>query len=768
MRIPSRIALSLISILLCSVTTSEAQVPGLINYQGRVAVGSVNFDGTGQFKFALVNAAGTTTYWSNDGTSTAGGEPTAAVSLTVAKGRYSVLLGDTSLANMTAAIPASIFNNNDVRLRIWFNDGSHGSQRLLPDQRFGASGYALVAGTVADGSITAAKIANGAVGSSQIASGAIGSSQLASGITLAGTTAGTFSGPLTGNVTGNVSGTAASAASFTGALVGDVTGTQGATVVSTVGGNTASFIATGATLANAATDSNAASKIVKRDGIGDFVTRSITLAGSLKLASTTASTVGTIMQNGAPILHSFGGANFFAGDGCGNFSLTGTSNTAVGKDCFSSNTTGASNAAFGRSTLNANTTGNGNSAFGGAALLSNTTGSANCAFGSNALLNNLDGIYNSAVGYQALQDNTSGSSNCAMGLQALLRNTTGSENTGIGFQALSLNTTGGSNTAVGNGALYSSTTASNNVAVGNSALFSNTTGFYNAALGYVALMANTVGRYNAAVGAGALQLNATGDSNTAVGYQAANSGTAASGLTALGFQALKIATASDNTGVGYQALNAVTTGTGNIALGVQAGTALTTGNNNIAIGNSGVAGDTGTTRIGTLQTRAFIAGISGVTSSGGAAVFINPSGQLGTVTSSRRFKDNIQDMGEGSEAILALRPVSFRYKPEIDPKTIPQFGLIAEEVNEVNPDLVVRDDKGVIQTVRYEQVNAMLLNEFLKDHRRANARDVEITELKKRLAEMEARDKEREERLRRIEQLFLPAATNVSSSADVQ
>jgi len=145
-------------------------------------------------------------------------------------------------------------------------------------------------------------------------------------------------------------------------------------------------------------------------------------------------------------------------------------------------------------------------------------------------------------------------------------------------------------------------------------------------------------------------------------------------------------------------------------------------------------------------------------------VFINSNGQLGTLTSSRRFKDNIQSMDKASESLLALRPVTFRYKPEIDAKRIPQWGLIAEEVNEVNPELVVRDENGVIQTVRYEQVNAMLLNEFLKDHRRAEAKDAEIASLqednvamKKRLAELEARDQAREARLVKLEQ-FIPTA----------
>src|SRR5437773_3076134 len=134
--------------VLLLASSAHAQVPQIINYQGRVLVGPINFNGTGQFKFALVNATGSTTFWSNNGTSTAGSEPTAAVSLSVSNALYSVLLGDTSIPNMTVAIPLSVFNNSDVRLRVWFNDGTHGSQLLTPDQRISAVGYAMIAGTV--------------------------------------------------------------------------------------------------------------------------------------------------------------------------------------------------------------------------------------------------------------------------------------------------------------------------------------------------------------------------------------------------------------------------------------------------------------------------------------------------------------------------------------------------------------------------------------------------------------------------------------------
>jgi len=639
----------------------SAQVPQLINYQGRVAVGTVNFEGSGQFKFALVNADGTTTYWSNDGTSSAGSEPSAAVALTVTKGLYSVLLGDATLANMTL-VPATVFSHDDVRLRVWFNDGTHGSQLLTPDQRIAAVGYATMA----------AGVPNGAVTSSMIASGAVGSTQLGSGLTLGGTTSGTFSGNLAGNATTATSATSATTAgSFTGALAGNVTGTQGATVVAAVGGVTAANVASGANFANAATNANTPGTIVKRDASGNFSAGSITAAGSLILPATDSSgNVGVIIQNGTALIHTYGGSgNFFAGYGAGNFTTAGCNNTASGYNALHSNTGG------------------------------------------------FDPLHNPP-------DLNRGWSNTASGYSALAANTTGSSNTASGSYSLESNTTGDDNIATGSLALGSNTTGSQNVATGFFAMLSNTTGWRNTAYGSYALVGNSAGSQNTACGWSALEYNATGSFNTALGN-----------------------------GAGGQ----ISTGSNNIALGSGAGSLLTSGDNNIDIGSAGIAGEANTIRVGTAQTSTFIAGISGATSSGGAAVFVNASGQLGTLTSSRRFKQNIADMNAASETILSLRPVTFQYKPEIDSKGVPQFGLIAEEVNELNPDLVVRDDKGMIQTVRYEQVNAMLLNEFLKDHRRAEAKDVEIGELKKRLAEIQAKDKESEARIARLESL-LPLA----------
>jgi hypothetical protein len=274
-----------------------------------------------------------------------------------------------------------------------------------------------------------------------------------------------------------------------------------------------------------------------------------------------------------------------------------------------------------------------------------------------------------------------------------MSNTTGVRNTANGFAALNSNTTGERNTATGRAALTFNTTGNNNTADGHDALFSNGSGIRNTATGSFALFSNTTGPDNTAIGYFALFSNTTGNSNTASGYDA---------------------------------LLNNTTGIGNIALGNFAGANLTTGDNNIDIGNQGVAGEAGTIRIGVVgtQTATYIAGIMGKTVPRSTPVFINANGQLGTVTSSARFKDEIKPMDKVSEALLALRPVTFRYKPELDPNGIPQFGLVAEEVEKVNPDLVVRDADGKPYTVRYDAVNAMLLNEFLKEHRK-------VEELKK-------------------------------------
>ena len=292
--------------------------------------------------------------------------------------------------------------------------------------------------------------------------------------------------------------------------------------------------------------------------------------------------------------------------------------------------------------------------------------------------------------------------NTAEGQNVLLSLTTGTYNTGVGFSSLSVTTTSKFNTGVGAGTLLANI-ADNNTATGAGALLSNTTGAFNTANGAFALFTNTVGTSNTANGAFALLGNTTGVENTANGYRALSGNATGVGNTAYGSQAL-----------------VQSTGSNNIALGVHAGFNISTGSNNIHIGNVGAGNESGTLRISdNNQTKTFIAGINGVNQGSPTAVFINTlTGQLGTTppASSRRYKKEIKPMDTASEAVLALKPVSFHYKS--DNIQTPQFGLIAEDVADVNPDLVVRDENGEIYTVRYDAVNAMLLNEFLKEHRK--------------------------------------------------
>ena len=334
------------------------------------------------------------------------------------------------------------------------------------------------------------------------------------------------------------------------------------------------------------------------------------------------------------------------------------------------------------------------------------TGNSNTAVGSISLVSNGSANYNTAVGAAALNNNY-GNSNTASGYAALALNTSGTENTAIGSEALRgssdaghANAVGSFNTATGARALYSNHDGGVNVAAGYKALEANVGGFYNVASGGFALGNNTSGSYNVATGANALYYNNTGGTNTATGHQA---------------------------------LQNNISGSNNVAVGYQAGNNLTTGSNNIAIG-AGVlatAGESNTTRIGkTTQKKTFIGGIYNKTVASGVGVIVNSSGQLGTVQSSARYKDDIRPMDKASEEILALKPVTFRYKEELDPDKIPQFGLIAEDVEKVDPDLVVRDENGKINTVRYEAVNAMLLNEFLKEHSRVQKDESTIAELR--------------------------------------
>src|SRR6266480_2697115 len=264
----------------------------------------------------------------------------------------------------------------------------------------------------------------------------------------------------------------------------------------------------------------------------------------------------------------------------------------------------------------------------------------------------------------------------AEGCNALALLTTGAGNTGVGWYSLFFGSTNNFNTGIGAGTLVLNT-GDSNTAVGAAALLLNTTGGNNTAVGTDALVHNDTGGYNTAIGAGALANNIDSNRSVAVGLGALTN----------------------------------STGSNNVALGYQAGFNQTTGSNNVYIGYQ-IAGTAG------QSNACYIASIFNQTSFLGSPVFIDANSKLGTLTSSKRFKEEIKPMDKASDALFALKPVTFRYKKEIDPAGTSQLGLVAEEVEKVNPDLVVRDKQGKAYSVRYDQVNAMLLNEFLKEHRR--------------------------------------------------
>jgi trimeric autotransporter adhesin len=335
----------------------------------------------------------------------------------------------------------------------------------------------------------------------------------------------------------------------------------------------------------------------------------------------------------------------------------------------------------------------GNTAEGQNALLSLTTGQYNTGIGIFSALSLTDGNFCTGIGAGTLLANTA-DENTATGAGALLNNTTGEENTANGTFALVSNTEGNQNTAVGDNALFSNTEAGFNTATGHSALFSNTSGSSNTANGQSALFDNT-----------------TGDSNVAVGFIAL----------------------SNNTG-----------GSGNIALGAGAGFNVTSADNVICIGALGA----------NVSNRCYIGHIRGATvgNGDGINVIVDSDGQLGTSNSSRRFKKDIKPMDQTSEAILTLKPVTFHYK-NLDSKkagNTPQFGLIAEDVAEVNPDLVVRDADGKPFTVRYDAVNAMLLNEFLKEHKKVEDLETTVAQQQKGMEVLTAQLKEQAAQIQKV------------------
>jgi hypothetical protein len=434
--------------------------------------------------------------------------------------------------------------------------------------------------------------------------------------------------------------------------------------------------------------------------------------------------------------------NFNTGVGGGALALNNAdSNTAVGAAALLLNTSGTLNTATGTDALVFNDTGSNNTAMGAFALFSNTA-SGNTAIGANALLNNttggtlanvqgFDAGPNVAVGWQALESNTVAGANTAVGYQALQSFTTGPTGgeefggcTAVGFQAVANATGDGfANSGFGYQALMNNINGIANTAVGFQTLLNNISGSGNTAIGVGTLFNNIFGNGNTAVGNSALANN-TADQNTATGTSALSDNTTGVENTANGYAALSNnITGLANTAVGWQALNNNQTGNANVALGKNAG-AFSTGNANVYIGSdmSGVAGE---------SNACYIRSIFGQTSTSGVQVFINANNKLGTMTSSKHFKEDIKPMDQASQELYALEPVTFRYKKEIDPAGTSQFGLVAEDVEKVNPDLIVRDNEGKPYSVRYDQVNAMLLNEFLKEHKKVAQLETTVAQQRK-------------------------------------
>ena len=316
--------------------------------------------------------------------------------------------------------------------------------------------------------------------------------------------------------------------------------------------------------------------------------------------------------------------------------------------------------------------------------------------------------FTTAAGDHARQALTLGVGNTAIGTFSLFSVTAGNFNTAVGAGSLDLNQAD-SNTATGAAALLSNTTGAQNTAVGTAALEFNNTGLQNTANGAFALFSNVGGSHNTAVGANALFAN-TASSNTGIGDDALASN----------------ASGQLNVAIGDSA-GSNSTGDNNIMIGTGSGNNVTTAGNVICIGTSGE----------NVSNTCYIGSIFGANNAGGTAVFVNSDGQLHINTSSKRFKEEIKPMDKGSEALLALKPVMFRYRKEIDPSGRSQFGLVAEDVEKVNPDLIVRDKEGKPYSVRYEQVNAMLLNEFLKEHKTVQEQGATIAKLKGDVARQE-------------------------------
>jgi hypothetical protein len=706
LKLPLLLAFCLLPSALC---LAESPLGTAFQYQGRLGVGTNAANGIYDFRFAIYDVA-------SGGTAVSG--PVTNSLTGVTNGLFTVALD----------FGAAVFNGDARWLAIEVRTNGGGAFTLLtPRQPLPPTPYALYAPSAGN-----AERLNG-----QLATAFAPASGSTAYVAKAGDTmTGTLNLPANGLVAG------ANQLILSGGNVGigtappqaklDVAGTVKADLFA---GSGAGLIGiSGSALADA-TVSNA-----------KLANSSITLAaGSGLSGGGIAPLGGSVTLNNSGVLSVTGNSDITASPTTGNVTL-GTTATSVNTANTIVKRNSSGNFSAGTITLNGalslpSTTASAGIIFSAGTPLLHAYGSQNVFAGADAGNLAMSGDNNVGMGYQALHANTTGTRSTANGVYALVNNTIGSFNTAIGFGALYYNTTGSNNVASGNGALWCNTNGYGNTAFGVQSLYNNTQGNDNTANGYHALYSNTTGGGNTANGAYALQSN-TNFGNTASGYRALSANTYGYMNTADGNGALQRNTIGyENTACGTLALGGNSSGVGNIAIGYNAGANLTTGHYNIDIGNSGNAGESWTMRIGTqgTQTRTFIAGIYGATAASGAAVYVNSSGQLGTVTSSRRFKEAIADMGDQSEVLLSLRPVSFHYKPEIAPQGTTHFGLVAEEVEQVAPELVLYDGNGEIYSVRYDQISAMLLNEFLKEHRKVQEQQRELDQVRAVTAQLKVR-----------------------------